>query len=79
MHTSITLAAAGSVTDLTKGAASNAWSRELSSRSSRRTRYLKNRKPFTMTDDPVDLESHRVIAAQRVEVMRRKQLEELRA
>lgn len=32
-----------------------------------------------MTDDPIDLQSHRTIAAQRVEVMRRKQFEELRA
>ncbi|MGI9522640.1 MAG: DUF1611 domain-containing protein [Hyphomicrobiaceae bacterium] len=32
-----------------------------------------------MTDNPVDLEKHRIIAAQRVEVLRRKQLEELRA
>ncbi len=32
-----------------------------------------------MTDSPVDLERHRAIAAQRMEVMRRKQLKELRA
>ena len=78
--TSITLAQVGNVTVPSDKTATSAPSLKSQARPLRSLETIpQKRKIISMTNGPVDLEAHRTVVAQRLEVLRRKQLQELRS